>query len=408
MLDQFEQLLKESMGLDAASIGAAAVERAVLARTVACGLSELPAYWARVSSCAAERLELIEAVVVPETWFFRDREAFTALARLALAGLRAPSGGPLRIVSLPCSTGEEPYSITMALLEAGFAPDRLDIRGVDISERALARARRGVYGKNSFRGDDHAFRDRWFSPGSDGYRLADAVRSCVRFDRANLFDDAFPLGPSSCDFVFCRNLLIYFDRPTQTRAVAVLASLLTRDGVLFVGPSEASLLLDLGFESARIPLAFAFRKPSATARSGPAAAPASARQSVPPHRPRRPARSAFSAAPEPRRAPPDPATTAVEEIRRLADLGRLDEAARSCEAYLRERGPSAEPLYLLGLIRDAGGARTQAAACYRKALYLDPSHREALAHLAALLESEGDGRGARVLGERLRRLNGMA
>ncbi len=406
MLERFEQLLKESMGLDAASIGAAAVERAVLTRTAACGLSELPAYWARVSSCTVERQALIEAVVVPETWFFRDREAFTALARLAPTAWRPPAGGPLRIASLPCATGEEPYSITMALLEAGFAPDRLDIRGVDISERALVRARWGVYGKNSFRGDDQSFRDRWFSLGSDGYRLADAVRSCVRFDRANLFDSAFPLGPASCDIVFCRNLLIYFDRPTQMRAVGVLARLLTTDGVLFVGPSEASLLLDLGFASARIPLAFAFRKPSA--RPGAVAAPAPVQRSASPHRPQRPARLAFSAAPQSQPSLPDRPTTGVDEIRRLADLGRLDEAARSCEAHLRESGPTAEPLYLLGLIRDAGGDRAQAGACYRKALYLDPGHREALAHLAALLESEGDGRGARVLGERLRRLNGMA
>ncbi len=95
----------------------------------------------------------------------------------------------------------------------------------------------------------------------------------------------------------------------------------------------------------------------------------------------------------------------VDQIRQLADLGRLEEAAQCCEAYLRDHGASAEPLYLLGLIRDAGGDRSRAAAGYRKALYLDPGHREALAHLAALIESEGDERGARVLSERLRRLS---
>ncbi len=80
--------------------------------------------------------------------------------------------------------------------------------------------------------------------------------------------------------------------------------------------------------------------------------------------------------------------------------------ARCCELYLRDNGASAEPLYLLGLIRDAGGDRSAGRpAGYRKALYLDPGHREALAHLAALIESEGDERGARVLSERLRRLD---
>ncbi len=86
MLERFEQLLKETIGLDAASIGMPAVERAVLTRAGICGLSSLPVYWARVSSDAGELQALIEAIIVPETWFFRDREAFIALAHMARAG----------------------------------------------------------------------------------------------------------------------------------------------------------------------------------------------------------------------------------------------------------------------------------------------------------------------------------
>src|SRR6202035_1668773 len=106
-----------------------------------------------------------------------------------------------------------------------------------------------------------------------------------------LFDPDFPLRPASWDIVFCRNLLIYFDRPTQARAVGLLAGLLAKDGVLFVGPSETALLIEQGFESARIPLAFAFRNPPTAAPFAQAPAPAR-----PPAALRSPIRRAFGAA----------------------------------------------------------------------------------------------------------------
>ncbi len=102
------------------------------------------AYWERVRGSRAELQALIEAVVVPETWFFRDREAFAALARLAREEWlpSAPQTGCCRLLSLPCSTGEEPYSMAMALLDAGVPADRFRIDAVDISAAALAQAER--------------------------------------------------------------------------------------------------------------------------------------------------------------------------------------------------------------------------------------------------------------------------
>jgi chemotaxis protein methyltransferase WspC len=94
----------------------------------------------------------------------------------------------------------------------------------------------------------------------------------------------------------------------------------------------------------------------------------------------------------------------LDEAERLANQGRLAEAAKHCEAHLREHGPSAEVLYLLGLVRDASGSQARAAEAYRKALYLDPNHHEALIHLALLVAERGDGAGAQVLQQRARRL----
>jgi chemotaxis protein methyltransferase WspC len=111
----------------------------------------------------------------------------------------------------------------------------------------------------------------------------------------------------------------------------------------------------------------------------------------------------------PRTAPRDaphalPSAPAIEDVQRLADAGRVAEAAEACEAHLRAHGPSAPAFYLMGLVRDARGQASDAEACYRKALYLDPTHSEALAHLALLMDTQGRQADALVLRNRMRRL----
>jgi chemotaxis protein methyltransferase WspC len=405
ILAEFEDLLQRTMGLDAASVGSPVIERAVQQRQDACALPDVSAYWEHVRTSAAELQELIEGVVVPETWFYRDPEAFAALGRLVFEDwLHTHADGVLRLLSLPCSTGEEPYSMAMTLLDAGFPADRFRIDAVDISARALAQARRAVYGKNSFRGGSLEFRDRHFTAQAHGWRLAEAVRRQVHFQQGNLCDDALLPDPAVYDIIFCRNVLIYFDRTTQDRAIALLTRLLTAKGCCFVGPSETGLLMNHAFASAQVPLAFAFRKSGAVSRE-------------PPHPAVRPARLAPSARPAaasafpPRRRPPAPAAAPppaemepdLDETVRLADQGRLAEAARQCEEHLRSHGPSARAFYLLALVRDATGQDAEASAFYRKAIYLDPHHHEALVHLACLLEKQGDTAGAKVLQIRARR-----
>ncbi len=250
----FENLLKASMGLNVASIGSSAIERAVQERLGACNLEDPRAYWERVRDSDAELQELIEAVVVPETWFFRGRESLAALARLAHEEwLRRPDC-VLSLLSLPCSTGEEPYSMAMALLDASIPADRFRIDAVDISTRVLTQAGRAVYGRNSFRGHELAFRDRHFEATAHGYRLSETVRRQVRFQQGNLFAAGFLPGVELYDVIFCRNVLIYFDRATQDRAIVVLKRLLKPNGVLFVAAAETGLPSSHDFVSANLPL----------------------------------------------------------------------------------------------------------------------------------------------------------
>ncbi len=412
----FEQLLKDTMGLDVASVGGAVIERAVTERQQACHLKNVDAYWERLRKSDTELQELIEAVVVPETWFFRDTAAFAALGReIHEEWLRTNPEGMLRLLSVPCSTGEEPYSMAMALLDAGFPMNRFWVDAVDISERVLAQGRQGVYRENSFRGNALGFRDRYFTATAGGHRVLDAVRRHVHFRQGNVLSSTFLPGAAPYDVIFCRNVLIYFDRETQARTIDVLAHLLAPKGFLFVGAAEAGVFLNSDFVSAGIAMAM-FRK--AAARQGkPASRPARpiarsvARRSVPPPVPAvRPVRASAEASARQARAPspssdrPSEQRDGFDEARQLADQGRFVEAALRCEEHLRRYGPSAEAFHLLGLVRDASGNHLDASHCYRKALYLDPNHGEALMHLALLMEEGGRRAEALVLRNRMKRL----
>ncbi len=402
LLDRIDGLLKQSFGMEVSALGAHVLERAVQQRMRACDAPNLQAYWERLSSSAEELQELTEALVVPETWFFRDPESFRALSSLAGGMARRP----LRLLSLPCSTGEEPYSMAMALLDAGMASTDFLIDAVDISRHALALARRAEYGRNAFRGEDLSYRDRYFHPlAQDRYKLDDRVRDAVRWHQSNLFSADLQQALGQRDVIFCRNLLIYFDRPTQERAVDVVTRLLTREGLLFVGPSEAPLLLACGFEWLKIPRAFGFRRGTAKAPAVPAPAIRGA-----PKAPvvRKPAQLAAPPPPTFRQAPlPAPTgIAAVDKLRRAAELaneGNFSEAERLCKEHLAEQPSSAQARYLLGLLHDARGDMERAAEFYRSALYLDPEHEQALSHLALLRERQGDPKGAERLHARARK-----
>ena len=131
---RFFDFLKKCIGLDVASVGPAIIERAVRQRCMALNMLDHDDYWQRLISSQDEQQALIESVIVPETWFFRYPESFSTLGRLARKRLaEIGSRRTLRILSLPCSTGEEPYSIAMALFDAGFAAYQFKVDALDVS-----------------------------------------------------------------------------------------------------------------------------------------------------------------------------------------------------------------------------------------------------------------------------------
>src|SRR5262249_5758451 len=143
-----------------------------------------------------------------------------------------------RVLSVPCSTGEEPYSLALALLEAGVAPSSWQIDAVDLSPRHIERAGRGVFGEFSFRQTPPELRQRYFRRIAAGWEPEPALRALVRFRQGNLLAAFFLAGEEPFDLIFCRNLFIYLLPAARRRALETLDRLLAAEGWLCMGHAE--------------------------------------------------------------------------------------------------------------------------------------------------------------------------
>ena len=249
-----QALLRRATGL---TVSKSMAERAVRQRMDLTGQDDSEAYLDSITP--EEMTELVELVVVPESWLFRDPQAFYATVELVRE--RWSRRRITRIASIPCAGGEEPYSMAMALRDANVPKQAFSIDAYDLSPACIERAQAGVYGRNAFRAQDVAFRERYFTHvANDAYRLIDALRTQVTFRQGNLLQfDTASLG-KHYDVIFCRNLLIYFDKPTTRAAIAKLSALLADDGMLLAGYAEVPSFCQNGFAPLQHRQAFALKK----------------------------------------------------------------------------------------------------------------------------------------------------
>ena len=385
------RLLSERIGLDPATIGSSLMAGAIHRRMTASGVTDPKAYAELARTSDREFGELVELVVVSESWFFRDRKPFAYLASVAATRwLLDPETPIVRVLSVPCAGGEEPYSIAITLLDAGFRPERIQVDAVDLSTRALDVAARAVYGRNAFREPEVSYPERYFRPVGSQFALDSSVRKLVRFHHLNLLDRRFLADHEPYHAIFCRNLLIYFDPPARRRAFDVFDRLLTPDGVLFIGHAETAPGLDHRFRQVDMPGVFCYERlltplpPPSPLRPAAVKAP----RPSPPKR----AASPISPAPEPA-ASVSPAVplgrSLLEQAAELANANRHAEAVALCERAIRQSGPKPEAYHLLGVIHQSAGALEQAEAALGKAVYLDPRHDEALFALSLLADRRG-------------------
>jgi chemotaxis protein methyltransferase CheR len=194
-----------------------------------------------------------------ETYFFRERAQLRTLAGSVLDEFLARSPR-VRLWSAACSSGEEPYSLAMTLLDTGkLGEAQIAIRATDISSRVLELAERGYYRALSFRATEPALIQRWFAPQGDGFSIAERIKRLVQFGHLNLLDDRRVAAEGPFDAIFCRNVLIYFDKPTQKRVVESFAKALRPGGYLFLGHAESLFHLTDLYEPVVGPDAIVYR-----------------------------------------------------------------------------------------------------------------------------------------------------
>ena len=403
-----QALLRRATGL---SVSKSVAERAVGQRMEQTGYADSAAYLQAITP--AELTQLIELVVVPESWLFRDPQAFYATVELVQE--RWSRGRATRILSIPCAGGEEPYSMARALRDGGVPKQAFSIDAYDLSPGCIERAQAGVYGRNAFRAQDVAFRERYFTHvADDAYRIIDALREQVTFRQGNLLQFDTHTYSRHYDVIFCRNLLIYFDKPTTRAAIHNLSALLADDGMLLAGYAEVPSFCQNGFAPLQFRQAFALKKeatpPAAVIQVAALPPPARALRSVPPALRPSPARATpapLPPVPRPRPTPVPAAATQADllaEARLLADRGLLREAGEKCHAHLARVPEAAEAYFMLGIINELAGKMDLADDYWRRCIYLQPDHYEALCHLALLAERNGNHTAATTLKARAARI----
>lgn len=314
---------------------------------------------------------LIDEVTVQESSFVRDRGQLDGIPWHALLDQARAAGAPaIRVWSVGCATGEEPYSLALlAAEELGPGSPRVDVLGTDISAAALAAAAVGWYRERAVRGLDPALRARYLAHQGDGsYLVGDKLRKLVRFRRHNLVRDPVPpSGEARFDLITCRNVLIYFERAVADRMAELLSSALRPGGKLLLGAADTLQ------RTVRIhPRAGAAENPAAPAKPG-------ARQ------------------PLGLRPPPSDRLAAALAA---AGLGDHQNALSQLVPLLVANPLDADAQFAYGLVLLGAGSPAEAVAGFRRALYADPRFALAAFTLGCAYDALGQGAAARRAYER--------
>ena len=362
--------------------------------------------------------EFIASLTVPETYFFRNQPQFEALEQHIFPALisRCRDVKRLKIWSVGCASGEEPYSLAILLrrLLPDLASWDITILATDINHKSLQKAERGVYSAWSFRDMPVDLLENYFTPVGSFFELAAAVRGQVTFAYLNLAEDSYPsplTRTQDLDLILFRNVLIYFGETIAQQVIGRLHGALAEHGWLLVGHAEPSLTLFSQFTAHNFPGAIAYQKRSTDAAAtawpvpsdgsflayGTGTATAMSGKRPRPTAPRRPpagqpARRAtpplIAASPRVELAEAD-LVTQYRAARDLADQSQLAAALLSIEALLQSAPLFAPGQYLHGLILQELGELEGALTALRRAVYVDPDFVMGHVALANLYDALG-------------------
>ncbi|GAB7037006.1 MULTISPECIES: protein-glutamate O-methyltransferase CheR [Catenuloplanes] len=358
----------------------------------------------------AELRALAEALTINETYFFRNIEQFHALAEEAIperlkarASVRA-----LRLLSVGCSSGEEPYTLAAVTAER-VPPDwHVSIVGLDINRAVLRRAATGRYGSWSLRETPASIRQRWFHPRDGGVEVDERLRARVHFVEHNVVnDDPVLWAHQSYDVIFCRNMLMYLTDEVRRGTIARITRALAPGGYLFLGHTDSLGSRPEGLEVRHTHGTFYYRRTAPAAApqpAGTAPAPVTRAQPAPPPTtsPMREYERALLLLRDERF---QEALTAVESITEpesrlprvrvlrgalLAHAGDTGRAAALCERLVAEDGLNADAHYVIGVCHEGDASPATAGRHHQLAAYLDPGFAMPRMRLGMLAKQTGD------------------
>jgi len=244
------------------------VDKRLLERMQATGNKLFRSYFTMLRfQASGEELQLLtNLMTVNETYFFREEYQFKCLVNSILPDLvkRKKTDDPIRIWVIPSSSGEEPYSIAIYLLELWADINKYDIEIVasDIDTRILSSAQRGLYTDRAVAQMPAVYIQKYFTRTSAGYQLCDEIRGSVEFTRVNLSDRADTRSYRKFDVVFCRNLLIYFDDVSRKAAAETFYDALNPGGYICLGHSESMSRISSIYRVKKFPEAIVYQKPT--------------------------------------------------------------------------------------------------------------------------------------------------
>lgn len=430
-LAPFKILIQQRCGLVFSSGNDEKLESALRERMECLALGQFSTvagrYLTRLRTDTEEFQALVNRLTINETYFFREPEQITLVVEHLLPRLLAekPLGEPLRLLSAGCASGEEAYSLSIAIAErhGDSVLNRCQIVGVDIDSDIIAKAQRGVYTAFSFRGLSAEFRQRYFQPDSEAnaYRIQDQYRRRVGFFQANLFADSpfeatleswFLGSIPSFDIALMRNVSIYFDESGRRQLQHALFNQLSKQGLLVVGSAE-TLANDLGIfrlvehaghyyftkEEQALPTVPVLDTLLSMTPAAPVTTPSTAPPPTPAVQPAAPA-IAFSWQDISQRlerhehqdaakmlASLSPTQSEMQPFKVLGaylalEEGRLDEAGEIAQKLLSDQPWFVDALFVQGLVNKLEQRIESAAVSFRRITYAQPACWPALFHLA--------------------------
>jgi len=194
----------------------------------------------KISSNGNELSRLFDAVTTNETYFYRELDQLTVFVNDVMPKvLGQKKSSVVKIWSAACSTGEEPYTLALMLLEKGYNTNQFEIYGSDLSEGVITSAKAAIYNSYSVRNIPEPIMKKYFSCNSQSYALNDSIKKTVKLMKVNLIDDKNTRLLKSMDVIFCRNVLIYFDMKSKQKVISHLYDCLNPGGYLIIGSSES-------------------------------------------------------------------------------------------------------------------------------------------------------------------------